>query len=186
MNNITLNPRKIALFAILSALSLVIQLTPRPPNAEFTSFFTFLVGVFYGSLSGAFFGGFVMFLNGFLSPYGFAGFVMPFQMTGMAIAGIIGGIYGKKMPKHIGSTQYIETAIIGAVVALVYDLVTNVGVGLQFALSGLDITLAILTAIAYGVFFSIIHIFSNSVVFGILTLPSFKALNHLSGDDMIG
>lgn len=50
------NTRKLALFGILTALCLAIQLTPRPPNVEFTSFITFTVGVIYGVLDGTLFG----------------------------------------------------------------------------------------------------------------------------------
>lgn len=79
-----------------------------------------------------------------------------------------------------------ETAIVGAVIALVFDLVTNVAVGFQLVLSGMNFALAMLTAIAYGVFFSMIHIFSNMAVFGMLTLPSIKTLNNLVRDEKIG
>jgi len=175
-----LNPRKLSLLTILASLCLAIQLTPRPPNVEFTSFFTFTVGLIYGVLDGAFFGCFIMFVNGFISPYGFSGLNMPFQMVGMAIAGILGGVYRWRMPERIVSARFcIEAAIIGALSALIYDLVTNVGVGLSYVLAGMNLALAMLTAIAYGVFFSIIHISSNTAVFGILTLPSIKALNKL-------
>ena len=181
------NTRKLALFGILTALCLAIQLTPRPPNVEFTSFLTFTVGLIFGVLDGAFFGCFIMFFNGFLSPYGFAGLNMPFQMFGMTIAGIVGGVYRRLMPERIDSARFCtETAIIGAVVALIFDLVTNVGVGFQFFIAGTNFALAMLTAIAYGVSFSIVHIFSNTAVFGILTLPSIKTLNDLVGGEKIG
>ena len=181
------NTRKLALFSILAALCLAIHLTPRPPNVEFTSFLTFTIGVVYGVLGGAFFGCFVMFINGFLSPYGFAGLNMPFQMFGMAIAGIVGGVYRRLMQGRIDSARFCtETAIAGAVIALIFDLVTNVGVGFQLVLSGTNFALAMLTAIAYGIFFSIIHILSNTVVFGILTLPSINTLNNLLGCEKIG
>ena len=187
MKSHSFNTRKLALFGILAALCLAIQLTPRPPNVEFTSFLTFTVGVIFGVLDGAFFGCFVMFVNGFLSPYGFAGLNMPFQMFGMAIAGILGGVYRRLMSEQIDSARFCtETAIVGAVIALVFDLVTNVGVGFQLVLSGTNFALAMLTAIAYGVFFSMIHIFSNMAVFGMLTLPSIKTLNNLVRDEKIG
>ena len=177
-----LNTRKLALFGILAALCLAIQLTPRPPNVEFTSFFTFAVGVIFGALYGGFFGCIIMFVNGFLSPYGFASLVMPFQMIGMTIAGVLGGVYRRVMPGQIDSARFCtETAIVGAIIALIYDLVTNIGVGFWFVIGGMDFALAMLVATAYGVFFSIVHIFSNTVVFGILTLPSIKALNDLLG-----
>ena len=179
--------RRLALLTILAALCLAIQLTPRPPNMEFTSFFTFAVGVTFGVLYGVFFGCAVMFVNGFLSPYGFAGLNMPFQMVGMAMAGVIGGLYQRLMSEQIDSARFCaETAIVGAVIASVYDVLTNLGFALQLVLSGTNLALAILTAIAYGVFFSAVHIFTNTTVFGILTLPSIRTLNDLIGRRKIG
>jgi len=178
--------RKLALISVLAALSLAIQLTPRPPNVEFTSFFTFMVGVMYGALNGALFGCFVMFVNGFLSPYGFAGLNMPFQMVGMTIAGILGGVYRWHTTGMISSQRFcLEGAILGAFVALVFDLITNVGVGVSYILAGMSPTLALLSAIAYGVFFSIIHVSSNTAVFGVLIIPSTKALNNLMKGEQV-
>ena len=174
------NTRRLSLLSVLAALCLALQLSPRPPNVEFTSFFTFVIGLAYGVLVGSAFGCFVMFVNGFLSPYGFAGINLPFQMIGMAIPGIIGGVYGRRMPEEFAATSFcLETAVMGALSALVFDLVTNVGVGLWYVLSGMDFALAVFTAVAYGTFFSIIHIVSNTAVFGILALPSVKVLGTL-------
>jgi len=112
---------------------------------------------------------------------------MPFQMVGMMIAGALGGIYRRLMPEQIDSARFCtETAIVGAIIALIYDLVTNIGVGFWFVIGGTNFALAMLIAIAYGVFFSIVHIFANTVVFGILTLPSIKTLNNLVGGEKIG
>lgn len=121
-----------------------------------------------------------MFVNGFLSPYGYAGINLPFQMIGMAIPGIIGGFYGRHMPERSAPTSFcLETAVMGTLSALVYDLITNVGAGFWYVASGMDFALAMLTAMAYGTFFSVIHIVSNAAVFGILTLPSVKVLTTL-------
>ncbi|MGQ9566050.1 MAG: hypothetical protein ACUVT5_05845 [Candidatus Bathyarchaeales archaeon] len=172
--------RKLALFAVLTALCLAIQLLPRLPNVEFTSFFAFSVGLMQGVVIGAFFGGLVMFVNGFLSPWGFAGLNLPFQMLGMAIAGICGGLYGRFTWNVNMSTQFcLETAVLGAFLALVYDLITNVGFGVQLILAGTDPTAALFLAIAYGSFFSITHVLSSGVVFGALFLPLVKMLNTL-------
>lgn len=176
----TLNTRKLSLLSVLAALCLALQLSPRPPNVEFTSFFTFVIGLAYGVLAGSLFGCFVMFVNGFLSPYGFSGINMPFQMVGMAVPGIIGGIYGRRMPERFAPTSFcFETAVVGALSALIFDLITNVGAGFWYVLSGFDFGLAMITAMAYGTFFSVIHTVSNAAVFGILTLPSVKVLNAL-------
>lgn len=181
------NTRKISLLSVLAALCLALQLSPRPPNVEFTSFFTFIIGLAYGVLAGSLFGCFVMFVNAFLSPYGYAGMIMPFQMVGMAIPGIIGGVYGRRMPERSAPASFcLETGVMGALSALIFDLVTNVGSGLWYVSSGVDFGLAILTALAYGTFFSIIHIASNAAVFGMLTLPSVKVLTALVGVKEIG
>jgi len=175
-----MNTHQLALLSLLTSLCVGIQLTPRPPNVEFTSLISFTVGAAFGSWAGAFLGGLAMFINGFFSPWGHAGLNMPFQVVGMAIAGILGRVYRIFAPKELNSARFcLETAILGALIALIYDLITNVGVGFQFVLAGVDPTLALFSAMAYGSFFSLIHILSNSAVFGFLWLPFTSALNSL-------
>jgi hypothetical protein len=139
------------------------------------------VGLSEGALVGAFFGSFVMFTNGFLSPYGFGGLNIPFQMAGMIIAGVLGGLY-KRFTREISfSARFsLETAVLGAFIALTYDLITNLGFGIQLVLLGEDSSLALLSVIASGSFFSLVHIVSNTLVFGVLFLPITNALNSLS------
>jgi predicted membrane protein len=176
-----MNARKLAFLIILTALCLALQITPRPPNVEFTSFFCFVMGLTEGALFGAFFGSFVMLINGFLSPWGFGGLNIPFQMAGMIIAGALGGVY-KRFTRDISfSARFsLETAILGAFIALTYDLITNLGFGIQLVLVGESPSLALLTTIASGSFFSLVHVVSNILVFGILFLPITNALNSLS------
>lgn len=175
-----MNTRKLALLTILAGLITALQITPRPPNVEFTSFFSFVIGLTAGALVGAFFGSFVMLLNGFLSPVGFGGLNIPFQIVGMIIAGVLGGVY-RRFTRDItlSANFFLETAVLGAFIALIYDLITNLGSGMQLILIGEDPSLALLTAVTYGSFFSLLHIVSNSVVFGVLFLPVTNALNSL-------
>jgi len=173
-----MNTRRLAFFIIMTALCLAIQIAPRPPNVEFTSFFSFIVGLAEGALIGAFFGSFVMLINGFVSPYGFGGLNIPFQMAGMIIAGGLGGAYRKFTPNMNFSARFsLETAVLGALIALVYDVITNLGYGMQLVLTGESLSLALFTALAVGAFYSLLHIVSNSVVFGVLFLPVMNALN---------
>jgi len=175
-----MNTRKLAFLIILAALCLALQIIPRPPNVEFTSFFTFVIGLTEGAIVGAFFGSFVMLINGFLSPWGFGGLNIPFQVAGMIIAGVLGGVYKRFTGDISFSARFsLETAVLGAFIALTYDLITNLGFSLQLILTGEDASLAFLTAISYGSFFSLIHILSNSAVFGVLYLPVTNALNSL-------
>ena len=173
-----MNTRKLTFIIIVTAVCLAIQIAPRPPNVEFTSFFTFIIGLAEGAVAGAFFGSFVMLINGFASPYGFGALNIPFQMAGMMIAGGLGGTYRKfSLNLNFSAKFSLETAVLGALIAFLYDLITNLGYGMQLVLTGESLYLALFTAIAFGAFFSLLHIVSNSVVFGVLFLPVMKALN---------
>jgi len=175
-----MNTRKLALLSLVTALCVALQLTPRPPNVEFTSLISFTIGFVFGSWAGALVGGMTMFINGFFSPWGQAGLNIPFQVAGMVVAGVLGRIYRVFAPSRSSSTKFcLETAILGALIALIYDLITNVGVGIQFFFAGMPPTLAVFSAVAYGSFFSMIHILANSAVFGFLLLPFASTLNSL-------
>jgi hypothetical protein len=172
------NPYAVALIGVLTALCLTIQLAPRLPNVEFTSLLTFIVGFVFGLLTGVLFGSFVMFVNGFFSPWGFAGLNMPFQMVGMGIAGLAGGLYRRYVQSFNSTELCVEVAVFGAVLTVLYDLITNFGVAVSYMIIGMNPTLAVLTAVAYGAPFSLIHVVSNIAVFGIAFFPLIRALSH--------
>ena len=177
-NNIK-NPNMVALITILAALCLAIQLSPRPPNVEFTSLLTFTVGFIFGPFMGVLFGSFIMFVNGFFSSWGFAGLNMPFQIIGMGVAGLAGGLYRRYMPSYDSAKLCVEVSVLGAFLTVLYDLITNFGVALSYIIIGMHPTLAMMTAIAYGAPFSLLHVCSNIAVFGIAFSPLIKALNHI-------
>jgi hypothetical protein len=158
-------------------------LTPRPPNVEFTSLIVFLVGAIFGISFGATLGILVMFINGFFSPWGFAGLMLPFQVTGMVIVGIGGGLYRRKRGGLYDTRSYFETAVLGAFLTLVYDIITNFGVAASYMLLGIPILPAFITAIIYGALFSVIHVVSNTVVFGVVFFPLTNALQKLLGGE---
>lgn len=179
MNYTIKKPLTIAVISVLTALCLALQLSPRPPNVEFTSLFTFILGFLFGSIMGILFGCFVMFVNGFFSPWGFAGVMMPFQIVGMALVGLAGGLYGKYSQNYSSSARfYLEVAVVGAFLTVVYDLITNLGVAFSMMV-GMPPTLAVITALAYGTPFSIVHVVSNIAVFGVVFFPVIKALNNV-------
>ena len=173
------SPRAVALLSVLTALCLAVQLSPRPPNVEFTSLFSFVVGFLFGCAFGVLFGGFVMFVNGFFSSWGFAGLNLPFQMLGMSFVGLAGG-FCKCYLRGSGSARFfVEAAVFGGFLTVVYDLITNLGVALSYVIVGMHPVLAIVTALGYGAPFSAIHVFSNMAVFGLAFFPLTKALNHV-------
>lgn len=178
--------RMIALMGVFTALCLAIQLSPRPPNVEFTSFFAFTVGFMFGSIVGVVFGGFVMFVNGFFSPWGFAGLNMPFQIIGMAVVGLAGGLYRKYQRSYSSTGFWIEVGILGAFLTEFYDLLTNFGVAVSYMIAGTNPAIAVITALAYGMPFSLIHVVSNVFVFGAIFFPLIKVLNKFPVVKSIG
>lgn len=61
----------------------------------------------------------------------------------------------------------MESAITGAFLTLLYDIITNIGTAV---ISGIPIIIALVT----GVTFAILHISSNAVIFGVAFAPLLK------------
>jgi hypothetical protein len=175
--------RQLVLLTTLAALCIGIQLTPRPPNVEFTSLVVFLVGAIFGISSGVALGILVMFINGFFSPWGFAGLMLPFQITGMMVVGIGGGLYGRTKNGLYDARSCIETAILGASLTLIYDIITNFGVAVSLMLVGMPLLLAFVSAMISGAPFSVIHVASNFFVFLLIFFPLTSTLQKLLGGE---
>ena len=179
-NNIQ-NTRRIALFSVMASLCTVLQVVPRPPGLEFTSLLTFSTGVIFGSVFGASLGVIVMLVNAFLSPVGFAGLNMPFQLVGMGLIGLVGGLY--KMQDD-GTARFVaETAILCAFLTFTYYLITNAGFALYLVLFGGNVSFAEAIAIAQvtGAPFTLTYIITNILLFGIFTVPLVSSMEKLLG-----
>lgn len=175
--------RRLTLFTMLASLCIALQLVPRPPNVEFTSLFVFFVGASLGAVLGGFLGGFVMLLNGFLSSWGFAGLMMPFQVAGMIIVGVIGALYGKSKKGEYTLSSSGEAAVLGAFLTLVYDVITNFGVAISFMLAGTPLYPALVSAMIPAVPFSIVHVASNALTFLLAFFPLNRALRGFLGGE---
>jgi len=172
--------RQLAVFIVLASLCVAIQLSPRIGNVEFTSIITFTMGVFFGGFIGGIFGGTVMFINGFLSPWGVAGFIMPFQLVGMVIVGVAGGVYRRYGVEKNPRRLLLESAILGAFLTLIYDVITNSGVAIQAIInSGVPIQAqsVFLTIFLFGIPMSVLHVVSNIALFGFAFPPLTKAIH---------
>lgn len=180
-----LNTRRLALLTILSALCIGIQLSPRPANVEFTSLLIFLVGVFFDVLAGSILGATVMLINGFLSPWGFAGLMLPFQIVGMVIVGVVGGVYGRTKKGVYTLSSCAEAAALGAFLTLVYDVITNFGVAVSYMLLGMPLLVAFVGAMISGALFSAVHVGSNFFVFLAAFFPLTRALQEFFGGEKI-
>jgi uncharacterized membrane protein len=153
---------------------------PRPPNVEFTSLISFIVGVAFGSWFGAILGGFVMFVNGFLSPYGLAGPLLLFQVAGMSLIGLVGGLYSKTFKESKAKWVPFQAAILGAFLTLMYDVLTNVGYALQFSMLTNAIIVSFVGVLVMGSVFMVIHVTSNTFLF-MTSIPIVKGIQKLLG-----
>jgi hypothetical protein len=176
-----MNILKITLLSILAAACLSVQLLPRPMNLEFTSVLVFVTGMVFGVLFGALLGTSVMFVNGFLSPYGFAGIALPFQVVGMASIGVVGGLYSKMAKFSFSKGGFIETAILGAFLTFIYDVLTNMSIAVLNAFSGMPLRQALLVALIPGASPMVMHVVWNTALFGALTVPLVNAMRNILG-----
>jgi hypothetical protein len=151
----------------------------RPfPFVEFTSLLTFTIGVVFGSFFGASFGVSVMFINAFLSPWGLAGLNMPFQMLGMSIIGIVGGFY--KIEDSWNASFFGETAVLGAFLTFVYYFITNIGFAVYAAFSSpISLMEALALVQVTGIIYTLIYILSNTILFGVGTVPLVAAMRKV-------
>ena len=171
--------RRLALLSVLTALCMGIQLLLRPMNAEFTSLISFATGMVFGSLYGASLGILVMFVNGFLSPYGFAGVVLPFQIIGMGSIGLVGGLYARITHKGMRAGAFIEAAVLGAFLTFIYDVLTNVGTAVHFTLTGMPFSEALVAALVSGALPAAFHVVWNAVLFGTVSVPLVNAMHEM-------
>ena len=174
-----MDTQRLALLSVLTALCLGIQLLPRPMNVEFTSLIAFATGMVFGSLYGASLGILVMLANGFLSPYGFAGVVLPFQIMGMGSIGLAGGVYTRTTNKTMNTGAFVEAAILGAFLTFIYDVLTNVGTAVFLTLSGMSFHEALITAFVLGAVPAAIHVAWNTALFGMVTVPLVTAMDRM-------
>ena len=175
----SVDTRRLALLSVLTALCMGIQLMLRPMNAEFTSLIAFATGMVFGSLYGASLGILVMFVNGFLSPYGFAGVVLPFQIIGMGAIGLVGGLYATITHKSTRAGAFIEAAVLGAFLTFIYDVLTNVGTAVHFTLTGMSFNEALVAALVSGAVPAAIHVAWNTALFGTISVPLVNAMHEM-------
>ncbi len=139
------------------------------------------MGVVFGGVFGASLGAIVMLVNAFLSPFGFGHLNVFFQMFGMGVIGLVGGLY--KM-ENDGTARFVaETAILGAFLTFIYYLITNVGFALYLVLfiSKVSILEALALAQVTGAFFTLTYIVTNTLIFGIGTVPLVSSMRKLLG-----
>jgi hypothetical protein len=163
----------------MASLCTALQIVPRPVGLEFTSLLTFTCGVVFGSVFGVSLAAVVMFVNGFLSPFGLASINLPFQMLGMGLIGVVGGFY--KMENDGAARFVVETAILGAFLTFIYNLITNVAFALYLALppSQVPFIEALVIVQVPGALFILPYLATNAFLFGAGTVPIVSAVRKI-------
>lgn len=153
------------------------------PNFKLMDFFVFISGVIFGSLVGASIGILIWLVYGVLNPYGFVPQIWFATMFSESVYGFVGGVIGRGM----ASTNITDNRIglsflfgsIGFFLTFLYDLITNIIYALTF---NIPICIAIIT----GVPFAMIHELSNTVLFGICSIPLITFLEKFIGGERFG
>jgi len=168
--------RSAALVAILAATALTGNYALVGfPNVELSSVMVFLSGYLFGIPVGASVGLFAMTIFEFLNPWG--PFIPPIGLAVIGctmLSGVLGGAVGsgRRYNKHTGAKWYAAVALLGAVFSIFFDLVTNYAYSVTFGVP-------FLVALVMGVPFSVVHVISNLLLFGLLTPPVLRAAQYL-------
>lgn len=166
--------RKVSITAIFASMAIASAYASSIiPNVELMSFMVFISGYIYGSCIGTLVGFIAMSIYAMWNPWG--GPVPPIfvaQVGCMALIGAVGGIANKilNMPNS-SSEKMLEAAALGGVLTIVYDLVTNYAYAIAFGLARQFIFVLIA-----GAWFSLVHVISNTLIFGILLAPVSRML----------
>jgi LytS/YehU family sensor histidine kinase len=167
---------RVAFIAIFAALAIGGNYALSAlPNVELSSVMVFLSGFLFGPFIGALVGFIAMLIYQFWNPWG--AFLPPIGLAVIGCTifiGIVGGILGKALHRldQSDSRWFLVPALFGVLLTLFYDLVTTFAYSFTFAIP-------FIVTILTGLPFMIIHIASNTVLFGLLTQPVTLAVHQL-------
>lgn len=167
---------RVALVAILAALAIGGNYALSAlPNVELSSVMVFLGGFLFGPVIGGLVGFIAMVIYQFWNPWG--AFIPPIGMAVIGctvLIGIVGGILGKALQRldYSDSQWCLLPALFGILLTLFYDLVTNLAYSLSFSVP-------FIVALLSGLPFTLIHVISNAMLFGLLAQPVTRAVQQL-------
>jgi uncharacterized membrane protein len=167
---------RVALIAILAALAIGGNYALAAlPNVELSSVMVFLSGFLFGSFVGALVGFIAMVIYQLWNPWG--AFIPPIGLAVIGCTvfiGIVGGILGKALQRldYSDSRWFLLPALFGILLTLFYDLVTNLAYSISFVVP-------FIATLLLGLPFTIIHVISNAILFGLLAQPVTRAIQQL-------
>lgn len=171
--------RKVALTAVLAALALVANyIVVVAPNVELGSSVLFMTGFLFGFEMAASCVVIVAFVFGLFNPWGPSLFIVEVwiaQVIGWMFFAVAGHLVGRGGKHHNeGRYKSWEIGLLGGILTVFYDLVTNLGWSLA---SGIPLWATLVS----GLPFTIVHIVSNVAIFAIVVLRLESAVRRHLG-----
>ena len=177
---VSLNPlnneaHKISLVALLAAAAIASNyMLIGVVNVKFMDLIVFTSGYLLGPKHGVLTGILVWLVYGTLNPYGFSLPVFLATTLGESTFGLAGGLYKKTSTSTMRGVD-IWAAFTAFLLTLVYDLFTN-------AVSGLTVGVPVTVALITGIPFTLTHVLSNTLFFGVGFKPLTNSINKLLGE----
>ena len=172
-----MNSKKIAMIAILVSVAIATNYAMMPLyNIKLMDIIVFLGGFCFGPLAGALIGVTSWVVYGTLNPLGFSIPILLATMLSESIYGVAGGLIKMSFTENFSgfkkeqTSVYVFFGILGFLLTLTYDVITNIVFGYVYSPS-------ILVAIIVGfVPFGLVHVISNAFFFGLGCVPAINAL----------
>jgi hypothetical protein len=167
---------RVAIIAIMSALTLVGSYVIPFPNLELGSSLLFITSFVFGGQIGAICALIVSLVYfGLLNPWGAAiPLLLLTQVIGWLLFVAIGHLMGRA---GISAYRSYELAIVGGVLTLFYDLLTNLG----WAWTSSTPYFIVLVG---GALFMVLHVSSNVLIFGLVVPHMYRAIRGQLGPSL--
>ena len=175
-----MNTRKIALFAMLVGLAVGTNYALMPLwNVKFMDFIVFIGGFCLGPFVGGAIGVLCWAVYGTLNPLGFSLNIWLATMFSEAIYGVAGGVVRRMFSKSTfegsGSSKVnlgIFLGVLGVFLTLFYEVITNIAWASV-------VNTNLLVVLVAGTPFTVAHVVSNAVFFGVGSVPVIKVISKV-------
>jgi len=146
------------------------------PNVELVTAICFLSGFLLGAGAGLLTGAMTEALFAGFNPMGSSiGLLLPAQVVGMALAGLIGALAARLCGEFRGGSRYVIVIVgLGALVTLIFDVLTNLAFSVM---AGFSVSQMAIPFIAAAPFVAI-HLGSNVLVFSLIVAPLLPRLER--------
>jgi hypothetical protein len=177
---------RVALTAVFVALAAALGfLLLSVPNVELITFTIFAAGTLLGRSGGALVGALAFAIFSGFHPMGSGVHFPPGYAAQIGAAALVGFAGGLSRPLWRGggwSKRPWVLAVAGGAFGLVLTVVFQVAVSAGYAAASPDRAIGLLAALVSNVFFSTVHIVSNTILFAILAPAVLPRLRRLRPD----